>query len=45
MSYEKAIKWASKRPKGTKQPVLMHTESGLAFFLIIPQMACLCRAA
>lgn len=28
MSYEKAIKWGNKRPKGTKQPVLMHTDSG-----------------
>jgi len=28
MSYEKAMKWNKKHPKGTQQPVLMHTESG-----------------
>jgi len=28
MSYEKAMKWNKKHPKGTKQPILMHTESG-----------------
>lgn len=28
MSYEKAMKWSKKHPKGTKQPILMHTESG-----------------
>jgi hypothetical protein len=28
MSYEKAMKWNRKHPKGTKQPILMHTESG-----------------
>lgn len=28
MSYEKMIKWNKKRPKGTRQCVIMHTESG-----------------
>ncbi len=28
MSYEKAMKWNRKHPKGTTQPILMHTESG-----------------
>ena len=28
MSYEKMMKWNKKRPKGTKQPILMHTNSG-----------------
>jgi hypothetical protein len=28
MSYEKAMKWNRKHPKGTRQPMLMHTESG-----------------
>jgi hypothetical protein len=28
MSYEKAIRWHKKHVKGTKQPVLMHTNSG-----------------
>jgi len=28
MSYEKMRKWNRKHPKGTRQPVLMHTESG-----------------
>ncbi len=28
MSYAKAMKWNRKHPKGTRQPVLMHTESG-----------------
>lgn len=28
MSYAKMMKWNKKRPKGTKQPVLMHTDSG-----------------
>lgn len=28
MSYAKAMKWAKKHPKGTRQPVLMHTNSG-----------------
>ena len=28
MSYSKMIKWNRKHPKGTKQPVIMHTESG-----------------
>jgi hypothetical protein len=28
MSYNKAMKWAKKHPKGTRQPVLMHTNSG-----------------
>jgi len=28
MSYQKAMKWNRKHPKGTRQPVLMHTDSG-----------------
>ena len=28
MSYEKMIKWNKKHRKGTKQTVIMHTESG-----------------
>lgn len=28
MSYTKMMKWNRKHPKGTKQPVLMHTNSG-----------------
>jgi hypothetical protein len=28
MSYAKAMKWNRKHPKGTRQPVLMHTDSG-----------------
>jgi hypothetical protein len=28
MSYAQATKWQKKHPKGTKQPVLMHTGSG-----------------
>ena len=28
MSYDKMMKWNKKRPKGTKQPILMHTNSG-----------------
>jgi hypothetical protein len=28
MSYNKAIKWNKKHPKGTKQPVIMHANSG-----------------
>ena len=28
MSYEKMMKWNKKRPKGTKQTVIMHTNSG-----------------
>lgn len=28
MSYAKAIKWGKKHPKGTRQPVVMHTNSG-----------------
>lgn len=28
MSYAKAMKWNRKHPKGTRQPVLMHTNSG-----------------
>lgn len=28
MSYAKAMKWNRKHPKGTRQPILMHTESG-----------------
>lgn len=28
MSYAKAMKWNKKHPKGTKQPVIMHTNSG-----------------
>ena len=28
MSYKKAMKWNRQHPKGTKQPVIMHTNSG-----------------
>ncbi len=28
MSYEQAIKWNKKHPKGTRQSIIMHTESG-----------------
>jgi hypothetical protein len=28
MSYAKMMKWNKKRPKGTKQPVIMHSDSG-----------------
>lgn len=28
MNYNKAMKWGKKHPKGTKQPILMHTNSG-----------------
>lgn len=28
MSYAKAMKWAKKHPKGTKQPVIMSTNCG-----------------
>lgn len=28
MSYAQAMKWGRKHPKGTRQPVLMHTNSG-----------------
>ena len=28
MSYAKAMKWNKKHPKGTRQPVIMHTNSG-----------------
>lgn len=28
MSYEKMMKWNRKHRKGTKQPVIMHTNSG-----------------
>lgn len=28
MSYTKAMKWAKRHPKGTRQPVLMHTDRG-----------------
>ena len=28
MSYQQAMRWSKKHPKGTRQPVLMHTESG-----------------
>lgn len=28
MSYKQAMKWARKHPKGTKQPVIMSTNSG-----------------
>jgi len=28
MSYEKAMKWNRRHPKGTKQTVIMHTNSG-----------------
>jgi len=28
MSYNKMMKWNKKRPKGTRQPVIMHTGSG-----------------
>ena len=28
MSYAKAMKWGARHPKGTRQPVLMHTNSG-----------------
>jgi hypothetical protein len=28
MSYKKAMRWNKKHPKGTKQPVIMHTNSG-----------------
>ncbi len=28
MSYEKAMKWNKKHPKGTKQVCIMHTNSG-----------------
>lgn len=28
MSYAQAVKWGRKHPKGTRQPVLMHTNSG-----------------
>lgn len=28
MSYKQAMRWAKKHPRGTRQPVLMHTGSG-----------------
>ena len=28
MSYEKMMRWHKKHPKGTRQPVIMHTDSG-----------------
>ncbi len=28
MSYAKMMKWNKKRPKGTKQPIIMHSDSG-----------------
>lgn len=28
MSYEKAMKWNRKHPKGTRQTCIMHTDSG-----------------
>jgi hypothetical protein len=28
MSYKQMMKWHKKHPKGTRQPVLMHTNSG-----------------
>ena len=28
MSYAKMMKWNMKRRKGTRQPIIMHTESG-----------------
>lgn len=28
MSYDQSVKWTRKHPKGTRQPVLMHTNSG-----------------
>lgn len=28
MSYAKMMRWNKKHPKGTKQPVIMHTNSG-----------------
>lgn len=28
MSYAKAMKWGKRHPKGTRQPILMHTNSG-----------------
>lgn len=28
MSYTKMMKWNKKRPKGTKQPIIMSTNSG-----------------
>ncbi len=28
MSYAKAMKWNRKHPKGTKQTIIMHTNSG-----------------
>jgi hypothetical protein len=28
MSYSQSVKWSKRHPKGTRQPVLMHTGSG-----------------